>query len=106
MIWDSSLTGFGARRQRSTAVSYVLFYRTSEGRQRWYTIGRQRALWTPCAAREGAKRLLGDVARRHDPADDQRAKRNAKTVAELCDLYLRDAERGRLLTLRHTPQTA
>ena len=106
MIWDSSLTGFGARRQSSTAVSYVLFYRTSEGRQRWYTIGRHGAPWTPDTAREEAKRLLGDVARRHDPADDQRAKRNAKTVAELCDLYLRDAESGRLLTRRHTPKKA
>ena len=106
MIWDSSLTGFGARRQSSTAVSYVLFYRTSEGRQRWYTIGRHGAPWTPDTAREEAKRLLGDVARRHDPADDKRAKRNAKTVAELCDLYLRDAESGRLLTRRHTPKKA
>jgi hypothetical protein len=42
IIWDSSLPGFGARRQRSKAVSYVLFYRTEEGRQRWYTIGRHR----------------------------------------------------------------
>jgi len=33
-IWDASLAGFGARRQRSNAVSYVLFYRTQEGRQR------------------------------------------------------------------------
>ena len=105
-IWDSSLPGFGARRQKSTAVSYVLFYRTSEGRQRWYTIGRHGAPWTPDTAREEAKRLLGDVARKHDPADDKRAKRNAKTVAELCDLYLRDAESGRLLTRRHTPKKA
>ena len=105
-IWDSSLPGFGARRQKSTAVSYVLFYRTSEGRQRWYTIGRHGVPWTPDTAREEAKRLLGDVARKHDPADDKRAKRNAKTVAELCDLYLRDAESGRLLTRRHTPKKA
>jgi hypothetical protein len=31
-IWDASLTGFGARRQKSDAVVYVLFYRTAEGR--------------------------------------------------------------------------
>ena len=105
-IWDSSLPGFGARRQKSTAVSYVLFYRTSEGRQRWYTIGRHGVPWTPDTAREEAKRLLGDVARKHDPADEKRAKHNAKTVAELCDLYLRDAESGRLLTRRHTPKKA
>jgi hypothetical protein len=84
----------------------VLFYRTSEGRQRWYTFGRHGAPWTPDTAREEAKRLLGDVARKHDPADDKCPKRNAKTVAELCDLYLRDAESGRLLTRRHTPKKA
>jgi hypothetical protein len=47
----------------------------------------------------GAKRLLGDVARRSDPAAEKRAARNAQTVAELCDLYLADAQAGRLVTL-------
>jgi len=42
IIWDAALPGFGARRQRSAAVSYVLFYRTKEGRQRWFTIGSER----------------------------------------------------------------
>jgi integrase len=85
-------------------VSYVLFYRTSEGRQRWYTIGRHGAPWTPETARDEAKQLLGDVARKHDPAADKRAKRNAKTIADLCDLYLKDAESGRLLTRRRVPK--
>ena len=57
-IWDASLSGFGARRQKSNAVSYVLFYRTREGRQRWFTIGKHGAPWTPEAARQEAKRLL------------------------------------------------
>jgi hypothetical protein len=35
-IWDASLPAFGARRQRSNTVSYVLFCRTKEGRQRWF----------------------------------------------------------------------
>ena len=34
MIWDAAVVGFGARRQRTEAVSYVLIYRTQEGRQR------------------------------------------------------------------------
>ena len=29
IVWDASVPGFGARRQRSEAVSYVLFYRTT-----------------------------------------------------------------------------
>lgn len=28
IIWDSKVSGFGARRQKSAAISYVLFYRT------------------------------------------------------------------------------
>src|SRR5215470_12475827 len=95
-IWDASLSGFGARRQRSDAVSYILFYRTKEGRQRWFTIGRHGAPWTPDGARDEAKRLLGDVARKTDPAAEKRAARNAQTVSELCDIYFTDAELGRL----------
>jgi integrase len=100
IVWDASLPGFGARRQRSEAVSYVLFYRTKEGRQRWFTIGRHGAPWTPESAREEARRLLGSVASKVDPAAEKRAARNAQTVAELCDLYLADAEAGRLVTRR------
>jgi integrase len=105
-IWDPSLSGFGARRQKGDAVTYVLFYRTQEGRQRWFTIGRHGAPWTPETAREEAKRLLGEVAHSADPAADKRAKRNAKTVAELCDAYLTDAKSGRLLTRRKTAKKA
>ena len=105
-VWDASLSGFGARRQKSDAVSYVLYYRTNEGRQRWYTIGRHGAPWTPDTAREEAKRLLGDVAHKADPAADKRAARNAQTVSELCDLYLADAEAGRLVTRRRSLKKA
>src|SRR5262249_19164266 len=65
-IWDQSLIGFGARRQKSDAVAYVLFYRTKQGRQRWFTIGKHGAPWTPDTAREEARRLLGDVAHHRD----------------------------------------
>ena len=105
-IWDRSLIGFGARRQKSDAVAYVLFYRTKDGRQRWFTIGKHGAPWTPDTAREEAKRLLGDVAHQRDPAAEKRAARNAQTVAELCDLYLADAETGRLVTRRRTQKKA
>src|SRR5262249_30113238 len=105
-IWDQSLIGFGARRQKSDAVAYVLFYRTKEGRQRWFTIGKHGAPWTPETARQEAKRLLGDVARQRDPAAEKRSARNAQTVAELCDLYLADAEAGRLVTRRRTQKKA
>jgi integrase len=100
IIWDSAVAGFGARRRSGTATVYIVKYRTAGGRQRWHVIGRHGAPWTPETAREKAKAILGDVAEGGDPAAEKRAARKAKTVAELCDLYLVDAESGRLLTRR------
>lgn len=98
IIYDIAVPGFGARRQLSETVSYFVFYRTLETRQRWFTIGRHGAPWTPDSAREEARRLLGEVARGADPAADKQAARKAHTVAELCDMYLEDADAGRLMT--------
>jgi integrase len=96
-IWDSAVTGFGARRQRSEAVTYTLLYRTAAGRSRRFTIGRHGAPWTPETARDEARRLLGLVAQGQDPAADKRALRSAVTVAELCARYLEDAKAGRII---------
>jgi hypothetical protein len=57
-IWDAKVKGFGARRQKGPGVTYVLYYRTKEGRQRWYTIGTHGSPWTPDLARKEALRLL------------------------------------------------
>ena len=104
-IWDSAVPGFGARRQVGLVVSYVLVYRTREGRQRRYTIGRHGAPWTPDTAREEARQLLGEIVRGADPAAAKREAREATTVAELCDAYLADAQAGRLLTRRGSWRT-
>src|SRR5579883_2138054 len=105
-IWDGAVIGFGARRQQGDAVTYVLKYRTIEGRQRWLTIGRHGSPWTPDMARDAAKQLLGEVAKGEDPAARKQSKRHATTVSELCDLYLADAASGRLLTRRKAPKSA
>ena len=105
-VWDAAVAGFGARRQKSNAIAYVLYYRTGEGRQRWYTIGRHGAPWTPDTARTEAKRVLGLVAKGDDPAADKLAKRKAETVSELCDLYMADAEAGRVLKRKGGPKKA
>jgi integrase len=107
--WDAgrgSVSGFGARRQKGPSVTYVLKYRTAEGRQRWHTIGKHGAPWTPDSAREEAKRILGLVATGEDPAAKKIATRRAETVAELCDAYITAAEQGRLLTKRRAPKKA
>src|ERR1700684_4209812 len=101
-IGDSAVPSFGARRQKGATLAYVLKFRTAEGRQRWHTIGRHGAPWTPDSAREEARRLLGYVARRGAPAAAKKARRVAATVAELCE----QAEAGRLLTRRKTAKKA
>src|SRR4051794_23900014 len=103
-VWDSAVPGFGARRQKGAAVAFVLFYRTAEGRQRWQTIGRHGAPWTPEQAREEARRILGDVARGADPAAEKQDRRRMATVEELCQRYLADAESGRLLVRGGRPK--
>lgn len=99
-IWDTAVTGFGARRQRGDAIAYIVTYRTAEGRSRMQTIGRHGAPWTPDTARDEARRILGDVAKGTDPAAAKREKRAAPTVNDLCDAYMAEAEAGRLLTRR------
>ncbi|MBV1800057.1 site-specific integrase [Siccirubricoccus sp. G192] len=96
-----SVPGFGARRRAGQHVSYFIMYRTRDGRQRRYTIGTHGAPWTPDAARAKAQQVL--VAARiegADPQADKKAKRSAATIGELCDMYMQDAEAGRLLTRR------
>jgi integrase len=69
VLWDTSLVGFGARRQLRH-VHYLLRYRIN-GRQRFITIGRHGSPWTPDTARNEARRLLGLVASKVDPASER-----------------------------------
>jgi integrase len=110
IIWDGGsggVTGFGARRQRGPAVVYLVKYRAKEtSAARWYRIGRHGAPWTPETAREEALRILGAVAGGGDPAADRKVVRTAVSVGELCDLYLADAEAGRVLARGKMPKKA
>jgi len=68
VLWDTGLVGFGIRRQRRH-VHYLLRYRLN-GRQRFVSIGRH-GTWTPDTARTEARRLLGLVASKVDPASER-----------------------------------
>ena len=50
--WDGAVSGFGARRQDGEVISYIVVYRTREGRQRTYTIGKHGSPWSPDTARQ------------------------------------------------------
>jgi len=99
-VWDTSVIGFAARRQRSEAVAYIVMFRNAEGRLRRMTIGRHGSPWTPDTARDEARRILGIKASGEDPAETKQQRRKASTMADLCDDYLSDAKAGKLLTRR------
>jgi integrase len=64
-LWDSTVKGFGARRQID-GVFYYLRYRFN-GTQRIKSIGRHGSPWTPDTARMKAKEKLGKLASGADP---------------------------------------
>jgi integrase len=91
VLWDTELAGFGVRVQRGDAKTYILKYRAGTGRSaplRKLTIGRHGSPWTPDQARAEAKRLLGLVALRKDPAGARAAANAAPTVADLAQRFL------------------
>jgi integrase len=95
IIWDGQLKGFGARRSFDS-ISFILMYRTREGRQRFYTIGKLGSPWSPERARDEALKLLYEVRAGKDPAADKVNARKGETVADLCKSYLEEIEAGSL----------
>ena len=83
VMWDSALSGFGARRQLRH-VHYLLRYRIN-GKQRFITIGKH-GMWTPDTARTEARRLLGLVASKVDPASER--VRPVETLGAELERYL------------------
>jgi len=83
-VWDTSLTGFGVKVTPKGNKIYIVKFRI-EGTQRWYTIGKHGSPWTPESAKKEAKRILGLAVSGKDP----QAVKQAKTIAELCDDYLK-----------------
>ena len=90
VVWDGAVSGLGVRVTPNGERTYVLKYRTRDGRQRWYTIGRHGSPWTPELARREAHRLLGAIANGDDPAADKRVDRGAVTMATFAARYLSD----------------
>ncbi|HEY0837204.1 MAG TPA: site-specific integrase, partial [Azospirillum sp.] len=89
VLWDADVPGFAVRRLASATV-YIVKYRV-RGKQRWFTIGRHGAPWTVQAARDDARRVLGEVASGRDPQASKEASRTATpgmTVAEVFDTFL------------------
>jgi integrase len=92
-LWDTEVRGFGACVASSGKRSFVVDYVTTSGDRKRMVIGAYGALSCD-EGRALAKVHLGNVARGEDPALERKTRRKAMTVAELCDRYMADAERG------------
>ncbi|MCC6982483.1 MAG: tyrosine-type recombinase/integrase [Bauldia sp.] len=93
-IWDSETKGFGIRLKPSGVGTYLIQYRTAEGRTRRLKLGRIDSK-APDAARAEAKERLVEVSKGRDPSAERHELRRSITVSDLCDAYLDDAE-GRI----------
>jgi integrase len=82
---DSELPGFNAQITAGGSRAYVLRYR-ARGVSRQLTIGTT-AAWTVVAARNEARRLRRLIDQGRDPLAEEKAERDAPTVADLAKRY-------------------
>lgn len=102
-VWDDDIHGLGIRVMPSGCASYFVQYRTPEGKTRRLTIGKVGTL-TPNAARDLGKTKLIEVCTGGDPSRTRHDARETLDVAEVCDLYLKAAASGLVLSRFRTPK--
>jgi integrase len=101
-VWDRELRGFGVQVMPSGLKSFVVQYRTPEGRPRRVVFGRY-GLMTVEEARKLAHEKLVAVSKGVDPVAEEAKAAGLLTVTEICDWYLAEAEAGRILGRRRRP---
>ena len=79
ILWDGRIAGFGLRIAKGGTKSYVLSFRTVEGRQRRTTLGRVTEI-TLKEARERAGKQLAAIRDGADPVEARQEAREAPTV--------------------------
>ncbi|HEV2897698.1 MAG TPA: Arm DNA-binding domain-containing protein [Pseudaminobacter sp.] len=99
-IWCSDLKGFGVYIHPTGRRTYFVDYRTSDGARRRMTIGKHGVLTTEQARKLALETLGGIVLQKVDPLLERRTRRASLTVTQLCDQYLKAAEKGLILGRR------
>ena len=102
--WDSELRGFGVRVKPSGAATYLVQYRTPQGKTRRLAFAKV-TLVTPDEARGQARGLLAQAEKGGDPSAERHDAREALTVAELCERYMEAARAGLVLTRFRRPKS-
>lgn len=98
-VWCSDLKGFGVYVHPSGRKSYFVDYRV-DGQRRRMTIGQHGAITADQARKLAIETLGGIVLRKDDPLLERKTRRASLTVAQLCDQYLKAAEKGLILGRR------
>ena len=92
ILWDTEIPGFGCRVSPKGKKTFILYYRTSDGRRRRPRIGELGTV-TVAQARGIAKKWLAEVALGGDPSNERKQKRKAATIAELAQRFLDEHSR-------------
>ena len=107
-LWfDTDLKGFGLKVEPSGVMTWIVEYRPGAGgrgaAKRRVTLGKLGAL-TPDEARGLAKDVLAKVHAGADPAALKAEAKVARTIADLCDEYLKEAIKGNVISKRGAPK--
>jgi integrase len=99
MYEEGGVPGFGVRVRPSGRRTFVVWYRTSTGRSRMFTLGTYGVL-TVKQGREAAQEVLGDVRKGGDPLEARRRERDSVTVASFASRYLEQHAKPKKKTWR------
>ncbi|TIO14899.1 MAG: site-specific integrase [Mesorhizobium sp.] len=105
-IWCSELKGFGVYVHPSGSRTYFVDYRSGDGTRRRMTIGRHGVITTEQARKLAIETMGGVVLQKADPLLERKTRRKSLTVSQLCDQYLKAADKGLILGRSRRPKKA